>query len=47
MHNYESRTIKHFTKFKIDRDVTYMNDVRYHTLLDQVTSDLLYKCSYY
>jgi hypothetical protein len=24
----------------------YMNDIRYHTFLDEVTTDTLYRCSY-
>jgi hypothetical protein len=38
---------KHVTKLKIDKDITYMNDVGYHTFLNEVTVDPLYKCSYY
>jgi hypothetical protein len=30
---------KHVTKLKIDREVTYMNNVRYHSFLYQVTAD--------
>jgi hypothetical protein len=47
LHHYESRKIKHVTKLKIDTYVTYMNDVGYHTFLDHVTADPLYKCSYH
>jgi hypothetical protein len=47
MHHYESRTIKYVSKLKIDKKVTYMNGVVYHTFLNQVTVDPLYKCSYY
>jgi hypothetical protein len=31
---------------KIDGDVIYMNDVRYHTFIDEVTTYPLSKCSY-
>jgi hypothetical protein len=29
-----------------NRQVTYMNDVGYHTFLDEVIADTLYMCSY-
>jgi hypothetical protein len=31
---------------KIEGQVTYMNDVIYHTFLDEVITDTLYRCSY-
>jgi hypothetical protein len=34
----ENWRTKHVNKLKNDRDVAYMNDVGYHTFLDQVTA---------
>jgi hypothetical protein len=34
----ENRRIKHVKKLKNNREVAYMNDVEYHTFLDQVTA---------
>jgi hypothetical protein len=31
---------------KIKGHVTFINDVGYHTFLDEVTVDILYRCSY-
>jgi hypothetical protein len=41
MHHCKNRTIKHVTKLKIDGEVTYINDVRYHTFIDEVMVDPL------
>jgi hypothetical protein len=41
MHHCKNRTIKHVTKLKIDGEVTYMNDVEYHTFINEVTADPL------
>jgi hypothetical protein len=41
MHHCKNRTIKHVTKLKIDAEVTNMNDVGYHTFVDEVTTDPL------
>jgi hypothetical protein len=46
-HHYQNRTIKHVTNLEIDTEVVYMNNLRYHTVTDEVTADALYKCSYY
>jgi hypothetical protein len=35
--NKKNRRRKHINKLKTDREVAYMNDVGYHTFLDQVT----------
>jgi hypothetical protein len=34
----ENRRRKHVKQCKNDREVAFMNDVRYHTFLDQVTA---------
>jgi hypothetical protein len=39
------RTTKHVTKLKIDGEDAYINDVGYHTFLDEVTTDPVYKGS--
>jgi hypothetical protein len=41
MHHCKNRTIKFVTKLKIDGEVTYMNDVKDHTFVDEVTADPL------
>jgi hypothetical protein len=39
MHHYQNRTTKKVTKLKIDGEIAYMNDVRYHNFLDEVAAD--------
>jgi hypothetical protein len=46
MHHYQNRTIKHITQLKIEGQVAYMNDVGYHTFLNDVIADTLHRCSY-
>jgi hypothetical protein len=41
MHHCKNKTIKHVTKLKIDEDTTYMNDVKYHTFIDEITANSL------
>jgi hypothetical protein len=39
MHHYQNRKQNNKTRYKIDGEV--MNDVGYHTFLDEVTPDLV------